>query len=172
MWWTQRLRPISCVRVKGRQKTTKKGWKGSCLLYWPDPLQIPHVRVRLGGGGAVSPFSGSSGIMEPPLPCRNVLQDRARTCKVLARSCKIKLARRKSCKFKIGRQKSYKKTISCSVSKCKKESCKKNAAMQDFVQTSCKKKILQEYSKILAYDVRAVINLARRELTKHVSCYW
>ncbi len=41
-----------------------------------------------------------------------------------------------------------------------------------YVQTSCKKKILQEYSKILAYDVLAVINLARRELTKHVSCYW
>ncbi len=41
-----------------------------------------------------------------------------------------------------------------------------------YVQTSCKTNILQEYSKILAYDVLAVINLARRELTKHVSCYW
>ncbi len=58
---------------KGQTKRDKKDGKvvvyfsGHDRVSWPDPLQIPHVRVRLGGGGAVSPFSGSSGFMEPPL---------------------------------------------------------------------------------------------------------
>ncbi len=60
-------------------------------------------------------------------------------------------------------------TISCKMQEGILQEKYSNARF--YVQTSCKK-ILQEYSKILAYDVLAVINVARSELRKHVSCYW
>ncbi len=47
---------------KGQTKRDKKDGKvvvyfsGHDRLSWPDPPQIPHVRVRLGGGGAVAIF--------------------------------------------------------------------------------------------------------------------
>ncbi len=98
------------------------------------------------------------------VPCKNVVQDRARTCKYLARRGRFFI--QTSCKKYILQE----NTVSCfKLQEGILQEKYSNARF--YVHTSCKKEILQGYSKLVVYDVLAVINLARRKLIKHVYCY-